>query len=194
MNPKSILVEAISLIIPDYEIYELIKNKEIIISPFKENNIGPCSVDLHLDNIFSVFKMGIVVDPKDPQSINSAIETIDIKNDEFFIIAPGQFVLASTVESISIPKNIAATLEGLSSVARLGITVHAAGLVNSGTGNKKPTTLTLEISCQNSSPVKLYPGMRIVQIIFHRLQNASKLGYDERESSRYIGQKKQILI
>ena len=182
------------LIIPDYEIIELIEKKEIIIKPFDKKNVGPCSVDLHLDNIFSVFKMGIVVDPKNPQSINSAIENINVENDDFFIIAPGQFVLASTIETISIPKNIAATLEGLSSVARLGITVHAAGLVNAGTGNVKPTTLTLEISCQNSSPVKLYPGMRIVQIIFHRLENASKTGYDERKSSRYIGQKKQILI
>ncbi|MHA1377244.1 MAG: dCTP deaminase [Candidatus Helarchaeota archaeon] len=181
------------MIIPDYEILEMIKKKEIIINPFEESNIGPCSVDLHLDNIFSVFKMGIVVDPKDPSSINSAIETIDIKDNEYFIIAPGQFVLASTIETISIPKNIAATLEGLSSVARLGLTVHAAGLVNSGTGIKKPTTLTLEISCKNI-PVKLYVGMRIVQIIFHRLENASKIGYDERKSSRYIGQKKQILI
>ena len=122
-------------------------------------------------------------------SIDSALE-----NDEYFIIAPGQFILASTVETISIPKSIAATLEGLSSVARLGITVHAAGLVNAGTGIKSPTTLTLEISCQNSSPVKLYPGMRIVQIIFHRLESEAKTGYDERKSSKYVGQKKQILV
>ncbi|MHA1299164.1 MAG: dCTP deaminase [Candidatus Helarchaeota archaeon] len=182
------------MIIPDYEIIELIKKKEIIINPFNVENVGPCSVDLHLNNTFSVFKMGIVVDPKDPKSINSSIETIDVSSDEYFIIAPGQFVLASTIETISIPKNIAATLEGLSSVARLGLTVHAAGLVNAGTGNKVPTTLTLEISCQNSSPVKLYPGMRIVQIIFHQLKSASKTGYDERASSRYVGQKKQILI
>lgn len=182
------------MILPDFKIVELIENKEITINPFNKENVGPCSVDLHLGNIFSVFKMGIVVDPKDRESINSAIDSILVKNDDFFVISPGQFVLASTIESIKIPKYIAATLEGLSSVARLGITVHAAGLVNAGTGIKSPTTLTLEISCQNSSPVKLYPGMRIVQIIFHRLENGAKMGYDERKSSRYIGQKKQILV
>jgi dCTP deaminase len=182
------------MIIPDFEIKELVEKGEIKINPLEEKSIGPCSVDLHLNNIFSVFKMGIVVDPKDPESISSAVETIHVKNNGYFIIAPGQFVLASTIETISIPKNIAATLEGLSSVARLGITVHAAGLVNAGTGIKNPTTLTLEISCQNSSPVKLYPGMRIVQIIFHKLVSGAKTGYDERESSKYIGQKKQILI
>ena len=194
MKYKRVLDEELFLILPDYEILELIKKNEIKIEPFNEKNVGPCSVDLHLDNIFSVFKMGIVVDPKDEESINSAIETIKVKDNEFFIIAPGQFVLGSTIETISIPKYIAATLEGLSSVARLGITAHAAGLVNAGTGFQKPTTLTLEITCQNSSPVKLYPGMRIVQIIFHRLESAAKTGYDERPSSRYIGQKKQILI
>ena len=182
------------MILPDYKILELKKNNEIKIKPFNEENVGPCSVDLHLDNIFSVFKMGIVVDPKNPQSIKSAIETISIKEDEYFIISPNQFILASTVESIALPNYICATLEGLSSIARLGITVHSAGLVNAGTGIKKPTTLTLEISCQNSSPVKLYPGMRIVQIIFHRLESGAKTGYDERKTSRYIGQKKQILI
>ena len=182
------------MILPDYEILDLIKKNEIVIDPFDEKSVGPCSVDLHLNNIFSVFKMGIVVDPKDPKSINSAIESINVKDDDYFIITPGQFLLASTIEKIKIPKNIAATLEGLSSIARLGITVHAAGLVNAGTGIKSPTTLTLEISCQNSSPVKLYPRMRIVQIIFHRLEGASKTGYDERKISRYIGQNKQILI
>ena len=187
-------MEEIFLILPDYEILKLINKKEITIEPFNEENVGPCSVDLHLDYIFSVFKMGIVVDPKNPESINSAIESINIKDKEFFIIAPGQFILASTVESIKIPNYIAATLEGLSSIARLGITVHAAGLVNAGTGMKNPTTLTLEMTCQNSSPVKLYPYMRIVQIIFHRLESEAKIGYDERSTSHYVGQKKKILI
>ncbi|MHC1592374.1 MAG: dCTP deaminase [Candidatus Helarchaeales archaeon] len=182
------------MILSDHEIMDFIKQKKIIIEPFDEDSVGPCSVDLHLDCVFSMFRMGIVVDSRDRErAFEKNIETLDTGG-EPFTIAPNQFVLAKTVESIAIPKYIVATLEGLSSVARMGIMVHAAGLVNPGTGLKKPSTLTLEISCHNSSPVVLYPGQKIVQMIFHQLNSPAKQGYDERPGSRYVGQGAQILI
>lgn len=182
------------MILPDHEIKELIRKGEILIEPFEETSVGPCSVDLHLDSVFSMFKMGIAVDTKKRETaIEKNVETVDMEEGHF-IIAPNQFVLAKTIESISIPKYLVATLEGLSSVARVGIMVHAAGLVNPGTGLKTPSTLTLEISCHNSSPVILYPKMKIIQIIFHQLNSPAKLGYDERPDSRYVGQKDRILI
>jgi len=179
------------MILPDHEIIKAIKEGHIGIDPFDEKNVGPCSVDLHLNNIFSVFKMGDIVNFKKNPETN--VETVILDN-EPFIIAPNQFVLVTTIEKIKIPKNIAATLEGLSSVARRGIMVEAAGLVNPGTGMKNSSTLTLEVFCQNSSPVALTPGMRIVQIIFHELKGESKTGYDERGKSKYVGQKNEILI
>ncbi|MHA1798418.1 MAG: dCTP deaminase [Candidatus Helarchaeota archaeon] len=179
------------MILPDHEIIKAVKAGIIKIEPFDEKKVGPCSVDLHLNNIFSVFKMGEIVDFKKDPKYN--IETINT-NEKPFIIAPNQFILATTIEKITIPKHIAATLEGLSSVARRGIMVQAAGLVNPGTGMKNSSTLTLEVFCQNSSPVALAPGMRIVQIIFHELKGESQIGYDERDSSRYVGQKDEILI
>jgi len=96
--------------------------------------------------------------------------------------------LAKTNERIAISKDLAATLEGRSSVARKGIVVHAAGLVNPGSGLRDPVPLVLEVFCQNTSPVKLHPGMRIVQIIFHQLTSETTRGYDEREDSRFVGQ------
>ncbi len=179
------------MILPDHEIIKAVKEGKITIDPFNEENVGPCSVDLHLNNIFSVFKMGNVVSFKNSPETN--VESIVVDKDPF-IIAPNQFVLVNTIEKIKIPKNIAATLEGLSSVARRGIMVEAAGLVNPGTGMKQSSTLTLEVFCQNSSPVALIPGMRIVQIIFHELKGESQAGYDERGKSRYVGQKNEILI
>ena len=179
------------MILPDFEIKKAISEGKISIEPFSEKDVGPCSVDLHLNNVFSVFKMGSVVDfETDPLNY---VETI-VTDNKPFIIAPNQFVLASTIEKIRIPKDIAATLEGLSSVARRGIMVQAAGLVNPGTGLKQSSTLTLEVFCQNSSPVALTPGMRIVQIIFHELKGESNTGYDERDKSKYVGQKNEILI
>jgi len=89
---------------------------------------------------------------------------------------------------IAISAKYAGLLEGRSSVARLGIIVHAAGLVNPGTGLKKPGRLTLEIYCENLSPVMLHPGMGIVQIMFVPLSSPAEIGYDSRKSSRYVGQ------
>ena len=174
-----------NMILPDHEILEAIKKKEIIIIPFNPENLGPCSVDLTLADEFVIFKEGLIVDPMNPKSIEQGISIIRT-NGKPFILKPGQFVLARTHEKIALSKKYAATLEGRSSIARLGIVVHAAGLVNPGTGLLKPKPLVLEIFCQNNSPVKLYPGMRIVQIIFHRLTSEVKTGYDERKKSVFV--------
>jgi dCTP deaminase len=177
----------------DKEILQAMERGEILIEPFQaEEMLGPCSVDLHLLDEFRVFEVGRVIDPKEDNTNNQVTQLIKTAGKPF-IIAPGQFILASTVEKIVLSKSIAATLEGRSSIARLGIIVHAAGLINAGTGLIKPSRLTLEVSCQNSSPIKLYPSMKIVQMIFHRLGEPATIGYDERKSSRFVGQDKPIL-
>jgi len=170
------------MILPDHEIIEAIKKGEIKIVPFNPKNVGPCSVDLTLADEFVVFKKGAVIDPLDVESIKKGAILAKTHNGPF-LLKPGQFVLARTAEKIALSKRYAATLEGRSSIARLGIVVHAAGLVNPGTGLNEPKPLVLEIFCQNSSPVKLYPGMKIVQIIFHRLSSEASVGYDERKNS-----------
>jgi len=111
-----------------------------------------------------------------------------------FIIKPGQFILGRTQEKIGIPKDLAGILEGRSSVARIGIMVHAAGLLNPGAGMKAPMPIILEIFCQNSSPVKLYPGMGIAQLMFNKLSSPVTVGYDERENSKFSGQEDPILF
>lgn len=170
------------------EILEAMKSGEISIEPFSaEDMLGPCSVDLHLLDEFRVFEVGRVIDPKEDNTNNQVTQLIETGGKPF-IIAPGQFILASTIEKVALSRGIAATLEGRSSIARLGIIVHAAGLINAGTGLIKPSRLTLEVSCQNSSPIRLYPGMKIVQMIFHRLGEPATIGYDERKSSRFVGQ------
>ena len=162
------------------DIYKAIANGEISIDPYNPDLVGPCSVDLHLSSKFSLFRTGIIVSP----GTHNHTEAIDTKGEPFFL-SPGHFVLASTKERISLSKKYAATLEGRSYVARMGVVVHAAGLVNPGTGTEHPTTLTLEI--HSSMPVYLHPGMGIVQIIFHELKTEASIGYDERKESKYIG-------
>lgn len=162
------------------DIYKAIAIGEISIDPYDPNLVGPCSVDLHLSSKFSMFRTGIIVNP----GSHNHTESIDTNGEPFFL-SPGHFILASTKEKISLSKKYAATLEGRSYVARMGVVVHAAGLVNPGTGIEHPTTLTLEI--HSSMPVYLHPGMGIVQIIFHELKTEAVIGYDERKGSKYIG-------
>jgi dCTP deaminase len=168
----------------DTEIFECIEEGAIKIVPFVRENVGPCSVDLTLSSKFRVFKPGSIVDPRSPESIRENTLYVDTKNKPF-TLAPNQFVLACTREKVFISKKISATLEGRSSIARLGVVVHAAGLINPGTKN---STLTLEVFCMNNSPVVLYPGMKIVQIIFTKMDRAASIGYDDRLTSKYIGQ------
>ncbi|MFX1517683.1 MAG: dCTP deaminase [Promethearchaeota archaeon] len=175
------------MILSYQDILTAIESKEILISPFDKSAVGPCSIDLKLGDTFLVFHHGRLFRPNDRKAILKNSEVFRIEKDEAFLLSPNQFVLASTLEKISISKKYAATLEGKSSIARLGIVVQAAGLVNPGTGLKFPTTLTLEIAHQANSPVELVPGMPIIQIIFHRLTSESTLGYDDRPSSSFIG-------
>jgi len=170
----------------DADILEAIRKGKIIIDPFREENVGPASVDLTLSSRFALFEKGQLIDSRRLDE-TAKMQAINAKGGEIEL-KPGQFILAKTVEKIAVSRDIAATLEGRSSIARLGIFVHAAGLVNPGSGLTKPVPMVLEVFSQNSSPVKLYPGMKIVQIIFYKLSSPAKQGYDERKTSRFVGQ------
>lgn len=175
------------MILAREDIIVALEKKEIQILPLKSQAaIGPCSVDLHLSGHFTVFKTGNVLSPGNHAQTTANIEDINT-GDHPFLLSPGQFILASTQEKIAVSKSLAATLQGRSSIARMGVVVQAAGLVNPGTGLEKPTTLTLEVFCQANQPVELVPGIAIIQIIFHKLTRETSVGYDERDGSQYVG-------
>ncbi len=171
----------------DSDIRGAIKAGHISIVPLDEEAIGPCSIDLRLDNVFRVYHPGPPVDIHAQKLLAESTKLVNTGKKPFMIL-PGQFILGQTIETVSLSSTYAGFLEGRSSIARLGIIVHAAGLVNPGTGVKEPGHLTLEIFCENLSPVLLHPGMRIVQIMFMPLSSPANVGYDLRESSKYIGQ------
>ncbi len=179
------------MILSDRDLLAEIERGRIIIEPFLRDHLGPCSVDLTLSDEFAIFEPQKMIDPEsNREKVHLKIIRTEGKK---FRIRAGEFVLASTRERIALSKEFAATLEGLSSLARVGIVVHAAGLVNPGTGLKNPVPLVLEISNRGSSDVLLTPGMRIVQIMFHKLSSPAMVGYDERSSSRFVGQRGPVL-
>ncbi len=176
------------MMLSDRDIKKAIDKGDIVIEPLDITSIGPCSIDLTLDSLFRIYNPGAPVDLKSDRPLDSDTKLVDTSGKPFMIL-PGQFILGQTQEKITLSEQYAGLLEGKSSIARLGIIVHAAGLVNPGTGTIKPGKLTLEIFCENLSPVLLYPGMRIVQMMFIPLTSATEKGYDSRKISTYIGQK-----
>ncbi|TFG09362.1 dCTP deaminase [Candidatus Thorarchaeota archaeon] len=175
------------MMLSDRDIFDAIEKREVRIEPFARENVGPCSVDLTLDSVFRVYGPGGPVDIHDDKNLDRDTKVVNT-GEEPYMILPGQFILGQTRERISLSAKYAALLEGRSSIARLGVIVHSAGLVNPGTGVEKPGKLTLEIYCENLSPVLLYPGMRIVQVMFVRLSSEASVQYDSRQGSRYVGQ------
>ena len=149
--------------------------------------LQPSSVDLHLGNRFRVFRNNrtAVIDPREEQP--ELTELVEITGDEPFILHPGEFVLGSTYEVVTLPDDVAARVEGKSSLGRLGLLTHAtAGFVDPGFSGH----VTLELANVATLPIKLYPGMKIGQFCFFRLSSPSEHPYgSEKYGSRYQGQR-----
>lgn len=174
------------MVLSDHTIKEEIASGRIRIIPLDPADIQPSSVDLHLDRSFRVFAHARCpyIDVKQPTDGLTELVTID--HDTPFILHPGEFVLASTLERVALPNDIVARLEGKSSLGRLGLLIHStAGYVDPGwEGN-----LTLELSNVARLPITLYYGMTIAQISFLRMTSAADHPYgSERIRSKYQGQ------
>ena len=141
----------------------------------------PASVDLRLGDSFRVFHNHRVtaIDLRDPP--RNLTEEVTIDEGEPFAIHPGEFVLGRTLESVAIPDDIVARIEGKSSLGRLGLIVHAtAGFVDPGFRG----TLTLEITNLTRVPIKLYAGLPIAQLSFMALDAPAERPTARRHSAR----------
>ncbi len=168
-----------TVILSGKQIREYIKQGRITIKPFDKQLIGPSQIDLRLDSKFRVFKSTNLVDPFDRRSVEKNTELVDTKGDPF-VIQPGQLILGITREKIAIPNDLVASIEGRSSIARMGVFIHiSSGHVNPGSGSKTPIPVTLEILNMNPAPVKVYPGMRVCQLLFYTMDKAVSKGYDD---------------
>ena len=173
-------------VLSDRDIKKALESGKIIINSISEEQIGPSSVDLRLGNKFMVFKNAEVthINPKEHQK-DDLMETVEIESGKSFIIHPGEFVLANTIEYVKIPADIVARLDGRSSWGRLGIVIHStAGSVDPGFEGQ----LTLEIANISKVPVMLWPGLRICRITFDTLTSPSDVPYNKRIGSKYVNQ------
>jgi dCTP deaminase len=174
------------VILSDRDIRAAIEAGRIVIDPFTPEAIQPSSVDLHVDRRFRVFRNNRYpfIDVRTDQP--DLTELVEIDPEQPFILHPGEFVLGSTLERVSLPDDLVARLEGKSSLGRLGLLIHStAGYVDPGwDGN-----LTLELSNVANLPITLYYGMKIGQISFQRMSSPVEVAYgDDRIGSKYRGQ------
>ena len=175
------------MLLSDRDIRAEIAANRVGVEPFEEAMIQPSSVDVRLDKFFRVFENHkySVIDPSTEQA--ELTREVIAEGDEPFILHPGEFVLASTYEVITLPDDIAGRLEGKSSLGRLGLLTHStAGFIDPGfSGN-----ITLELSNVANLPVKLFPGMKIGQLCLIKLSSPAEHPYgSEKYGSRYQGQR-----
>lgn len=162
------------MVLSDRDIKAEIARGRIVIEPLDPACIQPASVDIHLGNRFRVFRntRRPYIDVRlDMEDLTELVEQAD---SEPFILHPGEFVLGVTLESVSLPDDIVARLEGKSSLGRLGLLIHStAGFVDPGWRGH----LTLELSNVARLPITLFAGMRIGQVSFLRLSSPAERIY-----------------
>ncbi len=173
------------MIIPDHEIRKLLKEGKISIEPLDDpdDQIQASCVDLRLGNEFKVFKHTHepYIDSRNPRDYTEK----HVCGDKPFVLHPGEFVLGITKERIGIPPDMAAYVDGRSSLGRLGVTAHiTSGWIDPGFSGK----LVLEISNLGKMPVTLYPGMKMCKLLLMKLNSPAELPYDKRVNAKYHGQ------
>ncbi|WP_343153820.1 dCTP deaminase [Buchnera aphidicola (Mindarus keteleerifoliae)] len=183
----------------DKEINIWLKKKKLIITPMpSKSSITGITVDVRLGNKFRTFnneKKSFIDLSADKENIALEIKKnmsreIFVNNDNVFFISPKELILATTLEKFSIPDNLVGWLDGRSSLARLGLMIHATShRVDPGwKGN-------IVLECFNSGNIKLAlrPGMFIAALSFETLSQSVSHPYSSRNEAKYRNQKSVII-
>ena len=175
------------MLLSDRDIRDELNTGRIGLDPFEAEMIQPSSIDVRLDRYFRLFdnhKYPFIDPAQDQPDLTRLVE---VEQGEPFILHPGEFVLGSTYEGVTLPDDVAARLEGKSSLGRLGLLTHStAGFIDPGFSGH----VTVELSNVATLPITLWPGMKIGQLCFFRLSSPAEHPYGSaRYGSRYQGQR-----
>ncbi len=178
------------MILSDRDIRAYIGSGKIAIDPAPnyETQLGSCSIDFHLGNTFKIFNHSKYpfIDPRSPLVATELMKEINVPTGEAFIMRPGEFCLATTVEKLKISDDLLGRLEGRSSLGRIGIIVHSTAARFDPGWDGIPV---LELGNIGVLPVALYPGMKICSFTFEQLSTPSDNPYTKRKNAKYINQK-----
>lgn len=154
----------------------------------KELQVGPSSIDLRLGYEFGLLRTRKVqaLDTKDMDQYSNLQENMKATPEEGIVVHPGEFVLGTTLETVNIPNDLVARIEGRSSYARMGLIPHAAGgFVDAGFRGQ----ITLEIQNLGNVPITIYPEDRICQMAVETMTSEAENPYGEKADSKYMDQK-----
>ena len=174
------------MILSDRDLRAQLESGRLVVEPLGPNAIQPSSIDLRVGNQFRVFANTRYPYIDVRREMEDLTELVEAKADEPFILHPGEFVLGTTLERVSIPEDLVARLEGKSSLGRLGLLIHStAGFVDPGFRGY----LTLELSNVANLPITLYPGMKIGQISLFQMSSPAEKPYGAVAlASKYLDQ------
>ena len=175
------------MLLSDRDIKAEIDSGRVKLDPYTPELIQPSSIDVRLDRYFRVFENHRYphIDPAVEQA--DLTRLVETDGEEPFVLHPGEFVLASTYEIVTLPDDIAGRLEGKSSLGRLGLLTHStAGWIDPGFSGH----VTLELSNVANLPITIYPGMKIGQISFMQMTEPAATPYGaDSIGSKYKGQR-----
>ena len=163
------------MVLSDGEIIGLLEEGSLCIEPLEQEQIQPASVDIRLGNMFSIIEdlpAGII-------DLENEIQYRTMET-ERYVLLPGQFVLATTMEYIELPDNLTAFVEGRSSLGRMGLFIQNAGWVDPGFRGE----ITLELFNANRCAIELKAGRRVGQLVFAEMDDAALHPY----RGKYQGQ------
>ncbi|WKD58614.1 dCTP deaminase [Corynebacterium caspium] len=175
------------MLLSDRDIRAAVAQGRLGISPYDDCFVQPSSVDVRLDKYFRVFNNSKYthIDPK--QEMEDLTTLVEVAENGEFVLHPGEFVLASTLEKFTLPEDLAGRLEGKSSLGRLGLLTHStAGFIDPGFSGY----ITLELSNVANLPIVLYPGMKVGQLALFKMSSPAETPYGSAAlGSKYQGQR-----
>ncbi len=175
------------MLLSDRDLRKELESGRLVLDPWDAAMLQPSSVDVRLDRFFRVFQNSRYTHIDPAQQQDDLTELVEVADGEAFLLHPGEFVLGSTLEHVTLGDDLASRLEGKSSLGRLGLLIHStAGYVDPGFEGH----LTLELSNVANLPITIYPGMKIGQISFLRMTSPAEHPYGTGAlGSKYRGQR-----
>jgi dCTP deaminase len=175
------------MILVDWQIHDRIERGFISVDPYDPALVQPNSLDIRLGKHFVWYEPGPeVIDPYQKETVTQSTREITADS---VVLEPGRFMLAETLEVIGLPDNIVASIEGKSSIARLGVELHqTGGWIDAGFRG----SITLEMCNVNQRPVRMYAGMPVGQLVFYSTERAAQ-PYNLKKDAKYLDQRQATL-
>ena len=175
------------MLLSDRDLRSELADGRLLVDPLDPSLIQPSSIDVRMDRMFRVFNNSRYTHIDPAQQQDELTELVEVSDGDPFVLHPGEFVLAATLERFALPDDLAGRLEGKSSLGRLGLLTHStAGFIDPGFDGH----ITLELSNVANLPITLWPGMKIGQLCLFRLSSPAENPYGSTAvGSKYQGQR-----